>query len=333
MKRWLGRIATGILALVTFLAIAGATYEALARQRVVRQFPLSGRLVDVGGRRIQLDCRGNGSPVVVFESGRDLNGSLSWFRVQDEVATTNRACSYSRAGILWSDPSNGPHTGRAAVFDLHAALQRAGERPPFILVGHSVGGPYVLTYTKYFGSEVAGLVLVDPSHPEQFERIRSITPANPTSVGTAQKLLIAFSWTGITRLLAPQSPPPEAPRALQTIAAFGPTSFVAAVKETEADSETFADAGTLRNLGARPVFVLTAMQPYSAEFLQAFKLSPQQGHQFQALWKSMHDEEASWSSVNRHQLVPDSGHYIQLEKPELVISAIRWVSNQIRTGQ
>ena len=121
--------------------------------------------MDIGGRRIQIDCRGTGSPVVVFESN-DLWGSLSWSAVQDSVAATTRACSYSRAGILWSDPGAGLRDDKVIAFDLHAVLERAGERPPFVLVGQSLAGLYAVSYTQYFGAEVAGLVLVDPAHPD-----------------------------------------------------------------------------------------------------------------------------------------------------------------------
>jgi len=111
-------------------------------------FPLQGKLVDIGGRRIQLDCRGTGSPIVIFESGLDINGSLSWSAVHDEIAKTTRACAYSRAGIMWSDPKDGPQNAKTIAEDLHAALAAAGEKPPFVLVGHSLGGPYIMTYTN-----------------------------------------------------------------------------------------------------------------------------------------------------------------------------------------
>jgi len=100
MIKWLRRISVGIVALVVLAVGGGATYEALARADAARRFPPPGRLVDIGGRRIQLDCRGAGSPVVVFESGLDSLGSLSWAAVHDGVAGFTRACAYSRAGLM-----------------------------------------------------------------------------------------------------------------------------------------------------------------------------------------------------------------------------------------
>jgi pimeloyl-ACP methyl ester carboxylesterase len=328
MKRWLVRLSAAVPLLISLAVLVGAGYESLARRQVARRFPISGRYVDIGGRRIQLDCRGVGSPIVVFESGLDLNGSLSWYRVQDAVAESTRACSYSRAGFLWSDSSNDSRNGKNIAMDLHVTLQKAGEKPPLILVGQSIGALYAVTYTKYFGSEVAGLVFVDPSHPQQRLRIRAITPVDPTALSLPERLGSSLEWTGIIRIN--WRIPVTGPRELQTIAAYGPTSFAAAVREKEHDAETFADAATGHRLGDRPLVVLTAMRPLSDDFLQALQLTPEQGERFQALWKAMHDEEASWSSVSEHRLIPDSNHSIQLERPDAVIAAVDWVLRSVR---
>src|SRR6185295_13804536 len=162
-------VQTAIALLVATLSI-GLVSEALIRQRVTAKFPAPGRLVDIGGRRIQIDCRGSGSPTVVLESGLDMLGSLSWATVHDSIAKTTRVCAYSRAGIMWSDPSSAPFNSQNVARDLHAALSSAGERAPFIMAGHSLGGPYVMTFTRLYPSEVAGIVLVDASHPDQVAR-------------------------------------------------------------------------------------------------------------------------------------------------------------------
>jgi hypothetical protein len=114
---------TGLFALLATLSlVVGPIWEQLDRRRAMRDFPAPGRMIDIGGRRIQMDCRGVGAPTVVFESGLGFFGSLSWTRVQDEVAKFTRACAYSRAGILWSDDRDGPHNGEGVARDLHAAL-------------------------------------------------------------------------------------------------------------------------------------------------------------------------------------------------------------------
>src|SRR5690242_16303953 len=92
------RILIGLSALIAIAILSGAAFERVSREIALKKYPAPGQLVDVGGRRIQVDCRGKGSPTVVFESGLDVNGSLSWSAVHDSIAATTRACAYSRAG-------------------------------------------------------------------------------------------------------------------------------------------------------------------------------------------------------------------------------------------
>jgi pimeloyl-ACP methyl ester carboxylesterase len=330
MKRWLRRIVLSIAALFLVAIVAGAVTEQVTRRRTASKFPPLGKLVDIGGRRIQIDCRGTGSPVVVFESN-DLWGSLSWSAVQDKVAATTRACSYSRAGILWSDPVEGLRDDRAIARDLHAVLERAGERPPFVLVGHSLAGLYAVAYTQYFGAEVAGLVLVDPAHPDQARRYKAITKRDFSALSPAEKILSKLSWTGLIRLFV--DVPKGAPKELQAMAAYAPLSLVAIVKELDTINNTFADVEASHDLGARPLYVLTAMAPASEAALQETQMSAAEDQQYRPAWKEMHDDEARWSTASQHLPVPDSGHRIQSEKPEMVIHAVKSVVEAVRSGE
>ncbi|MDO8988691.1 MAG: alpha/beta hydrolase [Sideroxyarcus sp.] len=332
MKKWLIYSGATIVALILLVTAVGVVYETMGRSRAAREFPPQGKLVDIGGRRMQLDCRGSGSPTVVFEAGLDMNGSLSWSAVHDEVAKTTRACAYSRAGIMWSDPSDGPQNAKTIAEDLHAVLAKAGERPPYVLAGHSLGGPYIMTYTKYYGPEVAGLVFVDASHPDQVQRFNAVTTYSPSSMLPMIKAGVALAWAGAVRAtpMASQGAPRQPPRAVQAMAAYAPTSLGAMLKEMESVDLTLAEAGTIRQLGNRPVFVLTSMLPLPDEALAALKLTAEQGRQYKEVWKALHDEEASWSSDSRHQLVADAGHYIQFERPDIVVEAVRAVVGSVR---
>src|SRR6478672_9714444 len=96
--RWIKRSVIAAACLLAVVVASGASVEAVLRHRAARDYPAPGRLVDVGGRRLQIDCRGSGSPTVVLESGLDHLGSLSWVAVHDSIARTTRVCAYSRAG-------------------------------------------------------------------------------------------------------------------------------------------------------------------------------------------------------------------------------------------
>ena len=331
MKKWIGRIAIGLGAVIALVMLVGASYEAAGRRSAARDFPPPGKLVDIGGRRLQLDCRGTGTPTVVFEDGLDMGGSLSWSGVHDSIAKTTRACAYSRAGVMWSDPTPGAQTGKRIADDLHTLLNKAGERPPHVLVAHSLGGPYAMIYTKYFGSDVAGLVFVDASHPDQVTRRSSLTSWTIGDAMKSAKMASHLARLGLVRkATAADSAPPEPAYAVRATAAYTSTSLPAMLKEVDAFDATLAEAGTIRELGDRPLFVLTATKPLSDSDRVSMHMSPAQAVEYQARWVQLQNEEASWSSRSQHQLVPGSGHYIQFEKPAVVIAAVRSVIDSVR---
>jgi hypothetical protein len=144
-------------------------------------------MVNIGGRSLYLNCSGRiSSPVVILEAGGG-GTSESWDRVQPEVAKVAHVCSYDRAGSGKSDAAAHQHNMQEHVADLHALLQKAGIKPPYILVGHSLGGLIVRRYQTQFTGEVVGMVLVDSAHEEQLARFKDIPgalvgpPADPAN--------------------------------------------------------------------------------------------------------------------------------------------------------
>ena len=328
MKKWLKRIGLGALALLVLVIGAGAVHEAIESGKGPRDHPPPGKMVDVEGRRLQLDCRGTGGPVVVFESGVDTLGSLSWSPVQDSIAKMTRACSYSRPGVMWSDPHESPELARMFAHDLHAALHAAGETGPYVMVGHSMGGPYIMTYTKYFPAEVVGLVLVDASHPDQWARMPKMNPAKMLPM---LRLLDAMSWAGAVRLMFRGQKVEQLSAAENgAIAAYVSKGFHTALLEVENVEQTFAEARSLRSLGDRPLYVLTSMKPLPPEALAQLGMTEEEGRQAKEGWKALHEELAALSSHSRHALVPDASHYIQVDQPQQVVDAVLWVVEEVR---
>jgi len=322
LKRWIARVALGLLGLVALALICGATYEALARKRFASRLSSSGTLVDIGGRSLQLDCRGTGSPTIVFETGLGSMGALDWALVHDELARTSRACSYSRAGILASDPGVGVRDANAVAEDLHALLTRAGEHAPLVFVAHSLGGLFALTYTRKFGSEVAGLVLVDTLHPDSIRSMEAAGLHVPLPLRQLQ-IASAISWTGLVRVLL------DAP---EEDVSYEIASLAGMRAELEALDQSLAQAGELRQLGSRPVYVLSAGQVEKELLIQA-QFTAEQGNEFLAIKQRLNDEQASWSSHHQHEVVADSMHGIQWQRPDRVIHATGWVVDAVRTGQ
>ncbi len=152
------------LALLIDIARVGGPGVWLARHRALPAFVGQGRPIDVGGRSIYLDCRGTGSPTIVLEAGMG-DGVAGWAPVHDGLAALTRTCAYDRPGRGSSDP-RGRHTVADAADDLRGLLRIAGESPPFIVVGHSLGEAYTRVFAARHGADVAGLVLVDGFSPD-----------------------------------------------------------------------------------------------------------------------------------------------------------------------
>jgi pimeloyl-ACP methyl ester carboxylesterase len=159
--------------ILVFLVLAGATYQGAATALERRQFPHPGRLVDVGGHQLHLYCIGEGTPAVVLEAPA-TGMSAAWGWVQPAVAQVTRVCTYDRAGLGWSESGDRGYDPAAVPSELHALLENAGEKGPFVLGGQGLGAALATLYAAQFRPEVAALVLVDPPIPDQPAR-RSLT--------------------------------------------------------------------------------------------------------------------------------------------------------------
>ena len=127
--RWIRFVATAGLAFVFLALLIGTAYQHWAQRRDLRTHPAPGQLVDVGGHRLHLWCSGEGSPVVVLETGAG-GSSLQWNQVQPGVARTTRVCAYDRAGLGWSDLGPTPRSAAKIVDELHILLETAGVAGP-----------------------------------------------------------------------------------------------------------------------------------------------------------------------------------------------------------
>ena len=319
--RWIRYLLAGLLILLIALVCAGAVYEGIESHRDQRRFHPPGRLVDVGGYRLHLYCTGAGSPTVILEAGGG-NPWLSWYKVQPQVAAFTRVCSYDRAGLGWSDPSPRPRTAMVIAEELHTLLHNAGIPGPFVLVGHSLGGMDARMFANRYPSEVAGMVLVDSSHPDQEERF----PPEAKKLAAASYYVIrAMQITlpiGLPRLLASRAAPPEVRS--EYCAVFCRRQFLAAVRaEAAAQKESSAQVRTLGTLGNLPLIVLSH-DPDKMRF--PGNLTEPVNRE----WARMQEELAHLSSNGSHLVVKGSGHDIQIDHPEAVVDAIREVVGKAR---
>ena len=296
-----------------------------------------GRLIEIGGgQRIHLDCTGRGSPTVVFENGAG-DFSLVWSRVQPRIAASSRACSYDRAGYAWSDPGTQPRTYDQLSLELHTALERAGERGPYVLVGQSYGGLVVRGFARRYASEVAGIVLVDAVHEDQrvnmgggtLQRIADFAKGRPVPsphIAVDSTLTVLRRGGVNARLKAPPLEPP-----LDRLAAADQNTWQAAVADSAYRASWSAEmdwspeelakmhADRLENratLGDVPLVVISRTIDTTALAIERDK---QQA------------DLAALSSRGRHVVAPKSGHNVHLEDPDLVVREIDNVIADVRS--
>src|SRR5689334_1932416 len=170
----IGRVLKTGAAVLGGLAVTGLTfgfiYERVAERREAARYPARGRLVNIGGRNLFLNCMGEGSPTVVLDSALGMT-SYTWWPVQVEIAGITRVCSYDRAGYALSDPGPLPRTSRQIAQELRALLSTAQVPGPYILAGHSLGGLNVRLFATTYPAEVAGVALIDATPDDVFDRL------------------------------------------------------------------------------------------------------------------------------------------------------------------
>ena len=344
MGRWVRRISYVILTALVLALLVGFTYEQVGRARDTSRLPPRvGQAVDIGGRTLNLYCSGNGTPTVILETGGNSPG-YEWLGLQSKMAGFTRACWYDRAGVGWSDPPSSPRTSASIVSDLHEALQRSGELPPYVMAGGSVGGEYVRIYTARYPTDVAGLVLVDSTVPDQHEPDFLLSPMNRLSGRTRHLICIALpamTRFGIIRFVASRQRPfssgTEQAKILAKLEAQ-PKAF-----ETDAEQACAAtDGGRIvpregggnpdidnaaRNagsLGDRPLVVLTAGRYWAPDGFE------KEAAEYHEIW--VHQLQASLVrlSTQGRQIVVDADHGME-ESPDSIVTAVRQVVDEVRS--
>jgi len=310
---WIGKTFLGLFILLLVLAVFGLIRESIIRKEYHTHYPPPGKMITINNHDIHLNCVGTGSPTVVFESDLDQYGSLSWVPVQERIGELTRACSYDRAGILWSEPGPLPRDGETIARELSIVLDTAGEEGPYILVGHAFGGAYVRIFAGQNPDDVCGMVLVESSHPDMFALFEKYGIVSEIPDKNIRPLILLLSHLGSPGRYKGNvyDLPPEI---YDPVQAFLPESSMAWFDEEVESPNTLAQAGHYEYLGDWPLIVLATSRP-----------SPSLGdlgQKLDDLWLEMQRDLLSLSE-NSEIRIYEGGHYPQLQDPELVIEAIQ----------
>lgn len=259
--------------------------------------------VDIGGRKLEMATYGQGTPAVIVEAGlgEPAVGSGTWKTVVAEIAKTTRICIYDRAGLGQSDAvTNTLRTSQDIVNDLHAMLAKSKLPPPYILVGHSIGGFAVRLYASQYPEEVAGVVLVDSSHPDQWSKWLAALP--PEKSGESESIKDARK-----HLASQLTDPTTNPERLDI-------------------SASAAQVRAAGNFGDKPLVVLS----HSPDWRIAPELPAEVSRKIEQVSQTLQIDICRLSSNSTHRIAAKSGHYIQTDDPQLVIEAILKVRDLIR---
>lgn len=269
--------------------------------------PAPGKLIDIGGYRMHINCQGTGSPTVVLDAGLG-DWSTHWAAVQPLIKTDTRVCSYDRAGYGWSDPGPRPRTSPQIVGELHSLLEKAGEHPPYLLVGHSFGGINMRLFGSTYPQETTGLILVDASHPASLP-YRLNEAGDAPSLAALNNLMIMQS-----NKVEIRNVPPEAAPVINNNW-FHTKSVATSRSEYRGLNLSVNSVLTAPSLGNLDLVVIS-------RGLREWP-SGEDGDKHEQAWQQQQQELIKLSTSGHQTIAAKSGHYIQMDEPELVAGVIR----------
>ncbi|HZV60274.1 MAG TPA: alpha/beta hydrolase [Candidatus Eremiobacteraceae bacterium] len=323
------RIVLSLVVLVAVTVGAGATINAVVTHHYRSMHPAAGTVYVVDGYKMHLHCSGEGSPTIILDAGLG-DDSLIWAKVQPELAKTTRVCSYDRAGFGWSDPRPGPRDADRIAQELHLLLTEAGISGPIVLMGHSAGGLYIRAYATRYPNNLAGLVFVDGSTPLQEDRFPDEIKQEEKN---AEREFTKLQWLeilGETRAMG---------QCKQFEGFDDVTGKMIAENQCRASQVTAMskEHQSLRQSGNETV----GTGPFGDVPILIFSQDPepQQSEsrtrgdvEFSKVWNEMQEELKHLSTRSRRIIATGSGHYIQVDRPDLLNAEVTNFIQQIRAN-
>lgn len=330
-----------------FLKITGITLVVLiAIPLVIGQFlrlmatdvPPAGELVDVGGYKLHINCEGptngdNDLPTVIIEAGAGTP-SPTYHWLQKGIAETTKVCVYDRAGLAWSEESNLPRDSDTITAALNTLLDNSNIKRPFVFAGHSIAGLYMRRYVDLHPGEVAGMVFLDASHPEQNEKfgVGDEHLAEQNSMIEEQvsmmKLLINLGITEVYNPAVAAAPdtlklPEKTQRQMAYVASQ--KRYYDAIPIELSDFERAAkQAAGNATLGDIPIVVISATEPIPDGIMPDY--FPED---FQAIFVNLHKEITALSTNGRHVEIDTANHMSLVANKDQVAKTLPYIREVI----
>ncbi len=269
-------------------------------------------MIELGSYRQYLDCRGHGTPTIVFDSGLG-DASDVWGAIQMQASMFTRACMFDRLGLGWSDDPQQPRNAAQMARELRLLLAAAGEKAPFLLVAHSMAGYNARLFVSQNPKDVTGVLLLDVAHPDQNQRESQASNDDRHDFIRRQIWWARLAPFGITRIMGhcKWSPQDCARSYRTTVDEFGPFN--------EISPEQVRRAG---NLGNIPLVVI-AHDPE----LQIRDDPGAVTRRDAAAELEMQKELGQLSSRSCFLIAKGSRHYVQDDRPDLVVGSLKMLSS------
>jgi pimeloyl-ACP methyl ester carboxylesterase len=330
-RRWrILRISViGLITLVAILAIGGASWNALVTLYYRHHYPAPGKMYIVTGHRMHLYCTGSGSPTLVLESGLSDDWTV-WAKVQPTLSKTTQVCSYDRAGMGWSDQQSSDHDAYAIADHLHALLQTAGIQKPIVLMGHSIAGIYIRAYAARYPDDVAGLIFLDASLPhmdKDFPPPRSTETPNLTLQKWETTLGVARARGDCSQVV----PGLEFERGWIYASNCTTSAIDSANAEIDAFDHSSDETEHTGPFGHRPILVFTSDPDVMDKILSTI-YTPENVKKSDHVWDALQEALKHLSSNGRRIIAKGSGHYVEVDRSDLINREVPIFIQQVRSG-
>ena len=298
--RPLRRVLVAGVVLVALTVVAGAVYQHVSDRLDASTTP-PGRLIDIGGYRLHMWCKGTGMPAAVFDAGLG-DHSFVWNFVLDGVSRFTTACAYDRSGEGYSDTGPSPRTTSQIASELATLLDRGDFREPVIVVGASWGGFTARLFASRFPERTAGVVLVDAAHEDQGFDMPPFAPLVPVagSLGVLRLARITLGRDADTE--------PDAVRPYQRATLFRAARYRTLYDEVNHMTESAEQMRNSRVRLSMPVVVVTSGRGNNDSH-----------------WRALQDNQAIISSRGCRIVAEGAGHLVHRDAPEIVVDAVRRV--------
>ncbi|MGY8985476.1 MAG: alpha/beta fold hydrolase [Sphingomonadales bacterium] len=301
-----------ILGMIIVAIIVGPILIGLTMKMFMKDVPPPGKLYDVGGFKLHMDCRGdnNGMPTIVFESGSGAATPIYQHLVEN-LSKTHRICTYDRAGLAWSEPSGVPSEIPAISHQLHALLEAADVQKPFVLAGHSIAGLFMKDYYNLYPEDVLAIGFLDASHPDQNESF-GFPDDIYDDIMRQISMLKTLTRLGLTQLYNPQMTPDfEEAFPTEIITQLEYFQLQADKMDSNVNEMLGVDPSMVKtpknmDLGNMPVLVVTAGEEMDMSMMPTSVTLT--ADEFRDVWRELQADHVALSTNSTHIIMDSANH-------------------------